>query len=132
MVDLERHSRHILLPEVGAIGQEKLSKARVLCVGAGGLGCPVIQYLAAAGVGHLTIVDDDLVDISNLQRQILHRTADIGEYKAESAKRFVNDLDPSVSFFWRTLYIFQICLVNGLKMGIFLPENSDSLSHLSK
>ena len=97
MVDLERHSRHILLPEVGAIGQEKLSKARVLCVGAGGLGCPVIQYLAAAGVGHLTIVDDDLVDISNLQRQILHRTADLGEYKAESAKRFVNDLDPSVS-----------------------------------
>ena len=97
MVDLDRHSRHILLPQVGVEGQVKLSKARILCVGAGGLGSPVIQYLAAAGIGHLTIVDDDVVDISNLQRQVIHRTSDIGTPKAESAKRFVNDLDPNIS-----------------------------------
>ena len=97
MVDLDRHSRHILLPQVGAEGQAKLSKARILCVGAGGLGSPVIQYLAAAGIGHLTILDDDVVDISNLQRQVIHRTSDIGVPKAESAKRFVNDLDPNIS-----------------------------------
>jgi len=97
MVDLERHSRHILLPQVGAEGQAEISESRVLCVGAGGLGSPVIQYLAAAGIGHLTIVDDDAVDITNLQRQIIHRTSDIGTPKAESARRFVNDLDPNIS-----------------------------------
>ena len=97
MVDLERHSRHILLPQVGAEGQAKIAKSRILCVGAGGLGSPVIQYLAAAGIGHLTIVDDDDVDITNLQRQVIHRTSDIGTPKAESAKRYVNDLDPNIS-----------------------------------
>ena len=97
MVDLDRHSRHILLPQVGTEGQTRICNTRALCVGAGGLGSPVIQYLAAAGIGHLTIVDDDNVDISNLQRQIIHRTSDIGSPKAESAKRFVNDLDPNIS-----------------------------------
>ena len=97
MVDLERHSRHILLPQVGAEGQNKLSNSRVLCLGAGGLGSPVIQYLAAAGIGHLTIVDDDVVEISNLQRQVIHRTSDVGVPKARSAQRFVNELDPNIS-----------------------------------
>ena len=97
MVDLDRHSRHILLPQVGAEGQTKLTNSRVLCLGAGGLGSPVIQYLAAAGIGHLTIVDDDVVEISNLQRQVIHRTSDVGCPKAESAERFVNDLDPNIS-----------------------------------
>lgn len=97
MVDLDRHSRHILLPQVGAYGQRMISNSRVLCVGAGGLGSPVIQYLAAAGIGHLTIVDDDFVEISNLQRQVIHRTSDIGVPKAESAKRFVLELDPNIS-----------------------------------
>ncbi len=97
MVDLDRHSRHILLPQVGAEGQTQICNSRVLCVGAGGLGSPVIQYLASAGIGHLTIVDDDGVDISNLQRQVIHRTSDIGVSKAESAKRFVKDLDPNIS-----------------------------------
>ena len=97
MVDLDRHSRHILLPQVGAEGQTQICNSRVLCVGAGGLGSPVIQYLASAGIGHLTIVDDDSVDISNLQRQVIHRTSDIGVPKAESAKRFVKDLDPNIS-----------------------------------
>ena len=97
MVDLERHSRHILLPQVGAEGQNKLSNSRVLCLGAGGLGSPVIQYLAAAGIGHLTIVDDDVVEISNLQRQVIHRTSDVGVPKAQSAQRYVNELDPNIS-----------------------------------
>lgn len=97
MVDLKRHSRHILLPQVGAEGQMKISTARVLCVGAGGLGTPVIQYLAAAGIGHLTIVDDDRVELSNLQRQVIHSTSELGILKAESAKRYVNKLDPNVS-----------------------------------
>ena len=97
MVDLDRHSRHILLPQFGAEGQTKLTNSRVLCLGAGGLGSPVIQYLAAAGIGHLTIVDDDVVEISNLQRQVIHRTSDVGCPKAESAERFVNDLDPNIS-----------------------------------
>jgi molybdopterin/thiamine biosynthesis adenylyltransferase/rhodanese-related sulfurtransferase len=97
MVDLDRHSRHILLPQVGAEGQTKLTNSRVLCLGAGGLGSPVIQYLAAAGIGHLTIVDDDVVEISNLQRQVIHRTSDVGCPKAKSAERFVNDLDPNIS-----------------------------------
>ena len=97
MVYLDRHSRHILLPQVGAEGQTKLTNSRVLCLGAGGLGSPVIQYLAAAGIGHLTIVDDDVVEISNLQRQVIHRTSDVGCSKAQSAQRFVNDLDPNIS-----------------------------------
>tara|TARA_B100000459_G_scaffold28301_1_gene13709 strand:+ start:4638 stop:5726 length:1089 start_codon:yes stop_codon:yes gene_type:complete len=97
MVDLDRHSRHILLPQVGAEGQKKLTNSRVLCLGAGGLGSPVIQYLAAAGIGHLTIIDDDFVEISNLQRQVIHRTSDVGRPKAQSAERFVNDLDPNIS-----------------------------------
>ena len=97
MVDLIRHSRHVLLPQVGAEGQAKISQTSVLCVGAGGLGSPVIQYLAAAGIGHLTIVDDDRVDVSNLQRQVIHGTSEITILKAESAKRFVRRLDPSVS-----------------------------------
>ena len=97
MVDIGRHSRHILLPQVGADGQRMISESRVLCVGAGGLGSPVIQYLAAAGIGHLTIVDDDVVEISNLQRQVIHRSSDIGIPKADSAKRFVKDLDPNIS-----------------------------------
>tara|TARA_B100000282_G_scaffold247337_1_gene190918 strand:+ start:991 stop:2040 length:1050 start_codon:yes stop_codon:yes gene_type:complete len=85
------------LPQVGAEGQAKISQSRVLCVGAGGLGSPVIQYLAAAGIGHLTIIDDDRVDISNLQRQVIHGKSEIGILKAESALRFVKRLDPSVS-----------------------------------
>ena len=76
MVDMERHARHLVLPNVGYEGQEKLAAARVLVIGAGGLGSPVLLYLAAAGIGTIGIVDDDVVDVSNLQRQIIHRTED--------------------------------------------------------
>ena len=93
---LTRYSRHILLQEVGAEGQAQLLKAKVLLVGAGGLGCPIGLYLAAAGVGTLGIIDDDRVDLTNLQRQILHRTSDVGRLKVESAKEAIARINPDV------------------------------------
>jgi len=92
----ERYGRHLLMPEVGEAGQLRLLESRVLLVGAGGLGSPAALYLAAAGVGTLGIVDDDVVDRSNLQRQILHRDADVGEPKVESAARTLRALNPDV------------------------------------
>jgi molybdopterin/thiamine biosynthesis adenylyltransferase/rhodanese-related sulfurtransferase len=92
----DRYSRHILLPEVGEAGQEKLLKAKVLLLGAGGLGSPAALYLAAAGVGTLGIVDADTVDASNLQRQILHATSRVGTPKVESAAKAISDLNPDV------------------------------------
>jgi molybdopterin-synthase adenylyltransferase len=93
---LERYSRHILLPEVGGTGQEKLLEASVLVVGAGGLGAPMLQYLAAAGVGRIGVIDADTIDLSNLQRQVIHRTRDVGVAKAASAARMIADLNPDV------------------------------------
>ena len=83
---LARGSRHLLLAEIGVDGQRRLRNARVCVVGAGGLGAPVLQYLAAAGVGTIGIVDDDVVDVSNLQRQVIHGTADVGRPKVDSAR----------------------------------------------
>jgi len=93
---LLRYSRHILLPEVGGKGQSKINAARVLMIGAGGLGSPVGYYLAAAGVGSLGIVDDDKVELSNLQRQIAHSMNTLGKYKADSAKATFEALNPDV------------------------------------
>ena len=93
---IQRYARHILLPEVGGVGQEKLLKARVLVVGAGGLGSPLILYLAAAGVGTIGVIDHDSVDLSNLQRQILHTTARIGLPKVYSAQAGVAAINPDV------------------------------------
>lgn len=89
-----RYSRHIILGEVGSKGQKKINKGRVLIVGAGGLGSPAAYYLAAAGVGTICIIDDDVVDLSNLQRQILHNTSDIGRAKADSAGEKLIKLNP--------------------------------------
>ena len=91
-----RYARHILLPEVGVAGQQKLLAGKVACIGAGGLGSPAAMYLAAAGVGTLGIIDDDVVDASNLQRQILHATDRIGQPKVDSAERTINGLNPDV------------------------------------
>ena len=93
---LTRYSRHLMLPEVGIEGQIQLLKAKVLLVGAGGLGCPAALYLAAAGVGTLGIIDSDRVDLSNLQRQILHGLADVGRPKTESAKEAIRRINPDV------------------------------------
>lgn len=97
MQSLRRYSRHLLIPEVGLEGQERLRRARVLVVGAGGLGSPVLAYLAAAGVGRLGIVDDDVVDVTNLQRQILYRTDDVGGSKARIAADRLHALNPEIS-----------------------------------
>ena len=94
--ELSRYARHLILPEVGAEGQQKLKAARVLCVGAGGLGSPLALYLAAAGVGTLGLVDFDVVDASNLQRQILHTTSDVGRKKLDSAEEKLAALNPAV------------------------------------
>ena len=92
----ERYSRHLLIPEVGEAGQLRLLESSILLIGAGGLGSPAALYLAAAGVGTLGIVDDDVVDESNLQRQVLHSTARLGELKARSARRTLEELNPDV------------------------------------
>lgn len=95
--EMERYSRHLLLTEVGVLGQRRLKNASVLVIGAGGLGSPVISYLAAAGVGRMAIVDDDTVDVSNLQRQVLHRCESVGLSKVSSAAAAVAKLNPLVS-----------------------------------
>lgn len=94
---LERYSRHIILKEVGVKGQKKLLNGKVLIIGAGGLGAPAALYLAAAGVGTIGIADADVVDLSNLQRQVIHTTSDIGKPKVESAKETMRDINPDVN-----------------------------------
>jgi len=93
---VERYARHILLPEVGGVGQAKLLESKVLVVGAGGLGSPMLLYLAAAGVGTIGVIDADTVDLSNLQRQIVHTTASVGVPKVESAKKTLQAINPDV------------------------------------
>lgn len=93
---LRRYSRHILLPEIDFAGQEKLLRARVLVIGVGGLGSPVVMYLASSGVGQVVISDDDQVDLTNLQRQIAHRTADVGRDKVSSARDTMLALNPGI------------------------------------
>ena len=113
MVDMERHARHLVLPNVGYEGQKKLAAARVLVIGAGGLGSPVLLYLAAAGIGTIGIVDDDVVDVSNLQRQIIHRTEDVGSKKVDSAKESLLALDPNIEI---QLYPHRLNPENALNM----------------
>ncbi|MBU8866276.1 molybdopterin-synthase adenylyltransferase MoeB [Paenarthrobacter aromaticivorans] len=94
--EVERYSRHLIIPEIGALGQRRLKNAKVLVIGAGGLGSPALLYLAAAGVGTLGIVDDDDVDLSNLQRQVIHGVNDVGTPKIESARKAIAELNPLV------------------------------------
>ena len=111
--EIERYSRHLLLAEVGGPGQQKLAAARVLVLGAGGLGAPLIQYLAAAGVGTIGIIDDDRVALSNLQRQVIHDTRAVGRLKVESAETAVTRLNPHVKV-----------EAHPVRLG---PENADAL-----
>ena len=115
---MERYLRHIALSEVGHEGQEKLLKAKVLVIGAGGLGCPILQYLTAAGVGVLGIMDDDVVEESNLQRQILYGNSSLGRHKAVVAKERLEDLNPSI-------VIHAICERLRVKNAISLFEQYD-------
>ena len=96
-LQIRRYARHIVLAEIGGTGQARLIAAKVLVIGAGGLGAPLLQYLAAAGIGTLGVIDDDQVDLSNLQRQVIHRTSDVGTAKVESAKRALGEINPEVT-----------------------------------
>ncbi|NJL03440.1 MAG: molybdopterin-synthase adenylyltransferase MoeB [Chloroflexaceae bacterium] len=111
--EISRYSRHLILPEFGMEGQRKLKQSSVLLIGTGGLGSPLALYLAAAGVGHIGLVDFDVVDESNLQRQIVHGTSTIGVAKTESAKRRLNDLNPHIEI---TTYETQITSANALDL----------------
>ncbi|MFD0835855.1 molybdopterin-synthase adenylyltransferase MoeB [Mariniflexile aquimaris] len=110
---MNRYNRHIILSEIGQIGQDKLSNAKVLVVGAGGLGCPVLQYLAAAGIGTLGIIDFDIVEASNLQRQVLFGTSSLGQNKAEAAKIRLKDLNDTITI---NAYPFPLDYQNALEL----------------
>ena len=94
--DLERYARQVIMPSIGEDGQEQLLAAKVLIVGAGGLGAPVILYLAAAGIGHITIIDDDRVSLSDLNRQIIYREKDVGGSKAQLAAKAAQSINPQI------------------------------------
>jgi molybdopterin/thiamine biosynthesis adenylyltransferase/rhodanese-related sulfurtransferase len=111
--EIRRYSRHLILPEVGMAGQKKICSTSVLCVGAGGLGSPIAMYLAAAGIGKLGLVDFDTVDFSNLQRQLLHGTSDVGRPKGESARDTILDLNPNVEV---TLHNVRLSSENALEI----------------
>jgi sulfur-carrier protein adenylyltransferase/sulfurtransferase len=115
-MEIKRYSRHLILPEVGVDGQRKLKAAKVLCIGAGGLGSPVALYLAAAGVGTIGIVDFDVVDYSNLQRQILHGTSDVGRSKLDSARDKLVALNPEVK-----IELFDTALSSANALDLFRP-----------
>lgn len=123
---LERYSRHILLPEVGIEGQHKIRQASVLVVGAGGLGSPVALYLAAAGVGRLGIADADVVDLSNLQRQILHATPDVGAAKVDSAARRIAALNPDVTVVPHRGYLTAATIADVVSQYDFVVEGVDN------
>ena len=112
----DRYRRHLSLPEVGAEGQQRLLEARVLLIGAGGLGCPLAQYLAAAGIGRIGIVDFDDVDFSNLQRQIIHGTDDVGRPKVQSGQETLNGINPEVE-----IVVHETMLTSKNAMEIIKP-----------
>jgi molybdopterin/thiamine biosynthesis adenylyltransferase/rhodanese-related sulfurtransferase len=114
--EVQRYSRHLIMPEVGVEGQEKLKKGSVLCVGAGGLGSPAALYLAAAGVGTIGIVDFDVVDFSNLQRQVIHGTSDVGRSKLASAKDRLLELNPHI-----TIETYETALSSKNALDLFKP-----------
>jgi adenylyltransferase/sulfurtransferase len=111
--EIKRYSRHLILPEVGMAGQKKICSTSVLCIGAGGLGSPIAMYLAAAGIGKLGIVDFDAVDFSNLQRQIIHSTEDVGRLKSESARETIKGINPNVDV---VLYNTRLTSENALEI----------------
>ena len=114
--EVQRYSRHLIMPEVGMSGQKKLKAASVLLIGAGGLGSPLAMYLAAAGIGRIGLVDYDVVDYSNLQRQVIHGTKDVGKPKLTSAKARINDINPHVQ-----VDTYELALTSDNALEIFEP-----------
>ena len=123
---LERYSRHIILKEVGAKGQKKLLNAKVLIIGAGGLGAPAAMYLAAAGVGTIGIADADEVDLSNLQRQIIHMTADVGKPKVQSAKETMEAINPDVTVKTYRVFVDSESIMDLIKDYDFIIDGTDN------
>ena len=127
--EVARYSRHLIMPEVGMDGQLKLKAASVLCIGAGGLGSPVAMYLAAAGVGRIGIVDFDVVDYSNLQRQIIHGTPDVGRPKLDSARDSLAAINPEVR-----IDTHNVALSSGNALDLFreydiIVDGTDNFPH---
>lgn len=125
---LERYSRHIILKGLGAKGQKRLLQSRVLIVGAGGLGSPAAMYLASAGVGTIGIADADRVDLSNLQRQIIHTTDDIGKEKVLSAKETINQLNPDVNVITYPFYLNSKNILEVIKDYDFVIDGTDNFA----
>lgn len=123
-----RYSKQIILPEIGISGQEKLQSASVLVIGAGGLGCPVLQYLTAAGMGTIGIADGDVVDLSNLQRQVLYTTADLGNSKASTAAAKLRDLNPHVTFQVHPEFISNANVLDILYNYDIIVDGSDNFA----
>ncbi len=128
-MDLERYNRHIILPEIGREGQAKLNKAKVLVIGAGGLGSPVLTYLGAAGIGNIGIVDNDVVSLSNLQRQILYKTSEINQIKAHKAKERLLENNPDIiieTFITRLNSDNSVEIAKGYDIIVDCTDNYDS------
>lgn len=123
-----RYNRHLILDGIGKEGQEKLLSAKVLIVGAGGLGSPVALYLAAAGVGTLGIADGDVVSLTNLQRQVIHRTADVGREKVESAERAIHDLNPDTKIVKYNTYITEDTILELVRQYDFVIDGTDNFA----
>jgi len=126
--ELERYARHIVLPEIGGAGQQKLKRARVLVIGAGGLGSPILQYLAAAGVGTLGIVDDDVVSLSNLQRQLIHDSASVGHSKLDSASKAIGQINPNVTINLHNLRLDSGNAASLVAQYDFVADGSDNFA----
>ena len=125
---LERYARHILLPEVGGEGQTKLLNAKVLVVGAGGLGAPVLLYLAAAGIGTIGLIDDDVVDLSNLQRQIIHSTQTLDVAKVDSAKERLLSINPDLKIHTHQTRLNALNIMDTLKDYDIVADGTDNFA----
>ena len=125
---IDRYARHLVLPEIGEAGQQRLLDASVLVVGAGGLGAPLLTYLAAAGVGRLGVVDDDRVDLSNLQRQVIHATDDVGRPKVESAAERLRALNPEVRVEAHDRRVTRAGLVDLVQQYDLVADGSDNFA----
>jgi len=125
---IERYSRHIILKEVGGTGQEKLLNSKILIIGAGGLGAPIALYLAAAGVGTIAIADGDVVDLSNLQRQVIHFTPDVGKQKVVSAKEKMEQINPDVKVIPILEHVHSGNILELIKPYDFIIDGTDNFS----